>query len=109
MITEQDLREAIAECVGQRNPNANTAIKLAAFYIILDHLHDEPEKPKDTGYSFASGPEMVIPTGDSEFFQSIKGKNTKSVLEIMDDLMDAVSVMYPNLYHSTLDRLRDTT
>ena len=36
MITEQDLLEAIAECQGQRNPNANTCIKLAAYYIILE-------------------------------------------------------------------------
>ena len=41
MITEKDLLEAIAECQGERNPNANTCIKLAAYYTILDHLSDK--------------------------------------------------------------------
>ena len=41
MITEKDLQEAIAECIGQRNPNANTAIKLAAFYTIKRELYGE--------------------------------------------------------------------
>ena len=42
MITEMDLQEAIAECQGKRNPNADTCIKLAAFYIIKArriHMH----------------------------------------------------------------------
>ena len=30
MITEHDLKEAIAECEGNRNPDARTCIKLAA-------------------------------------------------------------------------------
>lgn len=34
MIKLEDLEEAIAECQGQRNPNADTCIKLAAFYTI---------------------------------------------------------------------------
>ncbi len=38
MITEHDLQEAIAECQGKRNPDANTCIKLAAFYTIKEHL-----------------------------------------------------------------------
>ena len=44
MITEKDLQEAIAECEGQRNPNANTCVKLAAFYIIKDHLFPQQEE-----------------------------------------------------------------
>ena len=55
MITERDLLEAIDECNGARSPNANTCIKLAAFYIILDHLYgDEPT------YSKAEEPAEIV-------------------------------------------------
>ena len=50
MITRKDLIEAIEKCQGQKNPNANTCIKLAAYYTILDHTPED-----DSGYSF-SGP-----------------------------------------------------
>ena len=41
MITEKDLQEAIAEGQGQRNPNANTCIKLAAFLTIRKEMFGE--------------------------------------------------------------------
>jgi hypothetical protein len=54
MITEKDLKEAIAECEGERNPNANTCIKLAAFYTILDNMYGEkteiPNNYSTTGH-----------------------------------------------------------
>ena len=56
MIREEDLQEAIAECQGQRNPNANTAIKLAAFYTIRRELFGEG---KDAGAERRS---LAIPT-----------------------------------------------
>ena len=54
MITRRDLLEAIDKCQGQKNPNANTCIKLAAYYTILDHT---PESISD--YSFADKRQIV--------------------------------------------------
>ena len=64
MITEKDLQEAIAECEGARNPNANTCIKLAAFYTIRQHMFGE-----QPSYSFSAPPvEPETPiVSDSEF------------------------------------------
>ena len=42
MIREEDLLEAIAECQGERNPNAQTCRNLAAYYTILDHVRYNP-------------------------------------------------------------------
>ena len=70
MITEKDIRAAIAECQGARNPNANTCIKLAAFYTILNNLYPEKEEAIDRGYSSAQAPyEEYVPQfrSDSEF------------------------------------------
>lgn len=108
MITEQDLQAAIAECEGQRNPNANTCIKLAAFYTIRDHLFPQ----EDTGvgempppvYSMASEPEY---DGKSEFAQAVKGWSVADLMPVMDELMTALSVLNPRLYDSVMRRVLD--
>ena len=71
MITEQALKEAILECEGERNPNASTCIKLAAFYVIRNEMFGE--KPQ---YSYASAPvespELIPYFGDSDLKQLMK-------------------------------------
>ena len=51
MITLDDLEAAIAECEGERNPNANTCIKLAAYYTILNEKQGKPPV-----YSYSAEP-----------------------------------------------------
>ena len=97
MIQEQDLLEAIAECQGERSPNANTCIKLAAYYTILENMRGT-YKVEPTGQSFSSG---------SEFSALIIGKNPSDVLIVIDELMDAVAALMPKLYQKTVDRLQN--
>lgn len=107
MITEQDLREAIAECQGTRNPNANTCIKLAAYYTILNNLNENQvnkEIPTPT-YSFAS--DYDISYSDSQFSQMAMDKGIKKVFPIIDEAMDALSVLNPKLYDSILRKISD--
>lgn len=107
MITEQDLREAIAECQGTRNPNASTCIKLAAYYTILNNLNENQvntEIPMST-YSFASGSD--IPYGDSQFSQMAMNKGIEKVFPVIDEAMDALSVLNPKLYDSILRKISD--
>jgi hypothetical protein len=100
MITEKDLKEAIAECQGTRNPNANTCIKLASYYAILDHMKEEPN------YSFASEPTgQVSYDSGSAFSDAIRGKDISYVLSVIDELMDTLQVLSPKLYNATMDRL----
>lgn len=111
MITERDLLEAIAECQGQRNPNANTCIKLAAFYTILDHIRGkESEKPiSQPMYSFEAAPpkDVISVVGDSEFSKEIDGLSSDVVWPIMDELMETLSVINPRLYNGVMRRIRD--
>lgn len=108
MITEQDLQAAIAECEGQRNPNANTCIKLAAFYTIRDHLFpQEQDHIAEVGkmvYSGASEPEYE---GKSEFAQAVKGWSVADLMPVVDELMSALSVLNPRLYQSVMRRVLD--
>ena len=92
MITRNDLLEAIEKCQGQKNPNANTCIKLAAYLVILDHTpNDEPS------YSFLEPP--------SEFASIAKTKNQGDVMRLMDNLMEELQGVAPKLYYETMERL----
>ena len=100
MITEQDLLSAIAECQGQKNPNANTCIKLAAYYTILDHITGNvPESPTIPGMSF-SGPSSYH--SDSEFMHIIEGIDTDTVMMVIDELMETLKSVQPRLYDAVL-------
>lgn len=108
MITEKDLQEAIAECLGQKDPNANTCIKLAAYYTIMNELYPD-ERTDDQaparGYSYASGAVNVDP--ESEFLSAVNGKAWEDVLPVLDELMVSVQVIVPRLYNAVLGKLKD--
>lgn len=99
MITEKDLREAIAECQGERNPNANTCIKLAAYYTILNEII-----PKEPAYSFSVGP--VEYDSGTEFAELIRGRPTDEVMPVIDELMTTLNVINPRLYAGVLRKLK---
>lgn len=109
MITEKDLIEAIAECQGQRNPNANTCIKLAAFYTILDHIREKQEElDPQPSYSYSAPPDLSVITyrGDSDFAEAINDMDTQEIWPIMDELMDTLSVVNPRLYRSVMRKVK---
>lgn len=103
MITEDDLKEAIAECEGQRNPSSNTCVKLAAFYTIKDKLY--PEKQEDSGvrpvytYSRSAGPI------ETEFKNAVEGLTESELIDLMDELMSTVKVVAPKLYAGVMRKL----
>lgn len=107
MITEHELLEAIAECQGQRNPNANTCIKLASFYTILDHMDKgSAEQSPQPMYSFANETENTITyQSGTEFADAIHGKDADEIISIMDELMSTLSVVNPPLYKSVIRRV----
>ena len=118
MITEQDLQAAIAECKGQKNPNASTCIKLAAFLIIQEHLYPEksqlPEEisTQQLNYSYASSPvepaEAIIDyQSDTEFSQAVDGKKASTVWSVMDELMEVLRVTNKPLYKATIRKIQD--
>ena len=111
MITEQALQEAIAECQGQRNPNRDTCMMLAAFYTIQDHLYPNSRLSDSSPHSYAPPPEKPVEEvtyqGDSEFSRAIRGMDVNTVLEVMDEAMDAMKVMLPRLYDGILRKLEE--
>lgn len=117
MITEADLLQAIAECQGEREPNANTCIKLAAFYTIYNQMYGIKTKPaKDTApaYSFAASPAQQAETpntlsikSDSAFARAVNGRDSAEVMLKVDDLISTLSEINPRLYRCFMRRLKE--
>lgn len=107
MITKQELQQAISECQGQRNPTAQTCIKLAAYYTILEHTQDD--EPHET-YSFASAP-VDVPAGnisyngDSDFSKAVQGKPIDEVIELIEELVLTLQIANPKLYDAFMRKL----
>lgn len=111
MITRHDLQEAIAACEGEINPNANTCIKLAAFYTIRNELFGDPEQLPPPSYSYAPPPDEVekaiIFDSDSEFGRLVDGRLPSEILPVIDELVtEALSVANPRLYAAFLRKLQ---
>ena len=107
MITIDDLKAAIAECEGERNPNANTCMKLSAYYILL---REKQGKPDTSGYSSAPAPsvsETVDYYSDTEFGQLVQDKPIKDVMSVMDELISVLSAIQPRLYNGVMRKLHD--
>lgn len=99
MFTKKDLIEAIAEC--EKDPrNYHDCEKLATFYTIFDHLFSQAEPIiRETKEA------VVGDYGDTEFLQLIKGKDEKEMWLLVQELLDALQVLNPNLYRSFMAKL----
>ena len=109
MITEKDLQEAIAECLGTRTPNANTCIKLAAFYTIRDQLYPREDRAEPVpSYSYAAPPdsETIKEYGDTPFLKAIAGRNPDEIWPIMDEVMTALMALNRRLYDAAMRKLQ---
>ena len=107
MITVDELKAAIAEMQGERNPNANTCIKLAAYYTILNELQG---KPDTSGYSSEPAPsvsETVDYYSETEFGQLVQDKPVKDVMSVMDELISVISAIQPRLYNGVMRKLNE--
>lgn len=113
MITKDDLQAAIAECIGERNPNANTCIKLAAYYTIQREMYGEPtvSKMETPTYSYFAPPEQVETTieydSDTEFGQLVAGKKSVDVWPLIDELVETVRIVNPRLYAGFMRKLEN--
>ena len=121
MIREDDLREAIAEMQGQKNPNAQTCIKLAAYYTILDHITEKDQVTNREGSgndpgpipaqsyidmsSYSAGSSAIEYQGESEFAKAINGRDPSEVWPVIDELMTTIQVIHPRLYTGVMAKL----
>ncbi len=107
MITEKELHEAIAECQGTRNPNANTCMKLASYYTILDHIGEKAEAKTIPmqGYSYSPSPTFEAYSSESEFGTIVKDIDYTELMRVMDEAMETMRIMVPRLYDAIMRQL----
>ena len=73
----------------QEETTYNNCMKLAVLYTILDH--DKPE------HSYSG----------SEFLLAVSNAPIDGVLEILDNHMDCIKLLYPKEYTSILKKIKD--
>ena len=107
MITVDELKAAIAEMQGERNPNANTCIKLAAYYIILREQQGEQQS-----YSYLPAPvapveEKIGYYSETDFGRTIQGRYTNDIMPVIDELMTVLQAIQPRLYDGVMRKIRE--
>jgi hypothetical protein len=117
MITEKEVEQAIQECM--RDPiTGNKRAVLADLIIIQDYLFGEPtraqEIPQPMPMQSYSAPqtleqvEIYVETnGDSEFLKAVNDKKADRAWRLMNELVEAVRILHPNMYTSFIDKVLD--
>lgn len=109
-----DLRE-IRETIDELRRNGHTvgqAEKLALLYIAADYMERETQRENaqnnaETAYATRPKemPVRVMTRGTSEFLAACDGVPVNDVLDLLDEHMEAIRVLYPKEYKIILDRL----
>lgn len=116
MITEKEVAQAIEQCM-QEPVTGNKRAVLADLIIIQDYLFGEPtrarEVPQTMPMQSYSAPPMeqveiyVETNGDSEFLKAVNDKKADRAWRLMNELVEAVRILHPNMYTSFIDKVLD--
>ena len=114
-----DLRE-IYDTIDQIKRTGTTvgqAEKLALLYIAADHMEREEAGrriPDDVAQGYSQAAEPVKKTGyvqiepTSDFLEACNGARVEDVLQIIDEHMEAIAVLYPKEYEEVVGKIRIT-
>ena len=88
MISLDEINAEIAKLENQPASYA-TIEKLSWLYTVKDHL----------------SPGGGIPNGNSEYMCACRRRSVPEVMDVMDELMNALMVIQPKLYYAVIDKL----
>ena len=116
MITEKEVAQAIEQCM-QEPVTGNKRAVLADLIIIQDYLFGEPTRAQEVPQpmpmqSYSAPPveqvEIYVETnGDSEFLKAVNDKKADRAWRLMNELVEAVRILHPNMYTSFIDKVLD--
>ena len=111
-----DLRE-IYDTIDDLRRDGTTigqAEKLALLYIAADYMERETARQTAQNYAHAADfssikemPVRIRTSGRSDFLAACDGLPINAVLDVLDEHMEAISVLYPKEYAAIIDRLND--
>lgn len=99
MIKKQELESAISQ-LEQLPPTLSNCEKLATYYTIYDHNFGEQPQT-----FFSSQSSDVNIYGDNPVVHAVNGKDQVKVWGVIQELMEAIQVLAPNLYEATIEKL----
>ena len=99
MFSRAELEDAVDELTNGRHSIQNCE-KLAAIYVVLDHLYGEKLQMSDNRME-----SEVRQYGDSKFLEAVAGKPSKEAWLLMDELVEAVEVFNPRLMNNFYEKL----
>ena len=102
MISMEQISGEIA-ALQEEKPTHVTMQKLAALYTVRDHMVIDAQ-PVIPAVAVA---EIVPEFGESEFAKLIHGKDQTKIWSIMDELMQTLQVINPQLYAGVIRRLEE--
>ena len=103
MFTQAELEDAVNELLDGKHSIQNCE-RLAAIYVVLDHLYGE-EKPMIQASHDNKTESEIGYYGASDFLKTVAGKSAKEVWHLMDELVEAVTVLNPRLMSNFYDKL----
>ena len=116
MITEKEVAQAIEECLSEPVTGNKRAV-LADLIIIQDYLFGEPARAQEaqqpTPMQSYSAPPVeqvetyIETTGDSEFLKAVDGRKADKVWKLIDELVEAVKILHPQMYTTFIDKVQD--
>ena len=116
MITEKEVTQAIEQCMQEPVTGTKRAV-LADLIIIQDYLFGEPTRAQEVQQlmpmqSYSAPPmeqvEIYVETnGDSEFLKAVNDKKADRAWRLMNELVEAVRILHPNMYTSFIDKVLD--
>ena len=117
MIDLREINETIDD-IKRKGGTVNDAITLAMLYIAKDHMQHEDgaRMHTETDQNYAQAAEMPkqkeIPTTTkkrrtSPCLTACEGVPVEDVLDIMDEHMEAIKVLYPKEYEAILRKLEN--
>ena len=109
-MTRPNLKEIEWAIAGleEQDTSESRYILLAALHICRDHMLERTAaQPQLAAYAEmgAPMPEPAARYGDSDFLQTVSGKDTAAVWSVMDEHMDTLRVVNPRAYESVMRKL----
>ena len=107
MFTEAELIDAINQ-IEQGKHSIQNCERLAAIYTVLDHLYGRQVPLTMPQYSNDNKNESEVGLyGQSEFLQKIAGKPSREAWLLVDELIEALSVLNPRLVSNFMGKLNE--
>lgn len=102
MPTKEELLEAIKECQ-EKELTYNTCEKLATFYTLLSYLYPTA----DRGYSYSNEIDIFPIYNGSEFREAITGKDIDKVVNVLDEHMSVIKILFPKEYKAVIETIME--